>query len=75
MDLMARNDKSINLYLATTVGTWAKVSEEDFAPLIYTLFDTYKKNRIIGGSPFKRYGRDFPGPIGRHEGTAWLSGQ
>ena len=47
-DLMARNDNAIDLYLATTLGTWARVSKEDFAPLVYTLYDTYKNNRIVG---------------------------
>lgn len=46
-DLMARNDRSIDLYLATTLGTWAKVSEEEFAPMVYALYDTYRQNPIV----------------------------
>lgn len=46
-DLLAKNDKSIDLYLATTVGIWAKISEEDFVPMVESLFDTYKDNRIM----------------------------
>ncbi len=46
-DVIAKNDKSINLYLATTVGVWAKASKEDFFPLIDTLFDSYKNNPIV----------------------------
>ncbi|SDE58055.1 Cytochrome C oxidase, cbb3-type, subunit III [Pricia antarctica] len=46
-EILAKNDRSIDLYLATTVGTWAKVAKEDFLPIIDSLFDTYKNNQIV----------------------------
>lgn len=46
-EVLAKNDRSIDLYLATTVGIWAKASREYFAPLVYTLFDTYKNNPLV----------------------------
>jgi mono/diheme cytochrome c family protein len=46
-NLMRRNDRTLDLYLATTLGTWAKVSQEKFAPMVHALYDTYKNNRII----------------------------
>ncbi len=46
-EVLAKNDRSIDLYLATTVGIWAKVSKEDFVPIIDSLFDTYKNNPIV----------------------------
>lgn len=46
-DVLAKNDRSIDLYMASTVGTWAKVSKEDFVPVVKTLLDTYKNNRIV----------------------------
>lgn len=45
--VMAKNDRSIDLYLATTVGTWAKISKEDFVPLLDSLFVSYKNNPIV----------------------------
>ncbi len=46
-DVLAKNDKSIDLYLATTVGIWAKASKEDFFPLLDTLLGSYKDNPIV----------------------------
>ncbi len=46
-EVLAKNDRSIDLYLATTVGTWAKVSKEGFVPFIDSLLDTYKNNPIV----------------------------
>lgn len=46
-DLMAKEDKAIDLYLASTVGTWAKAAPEQFAPLIYNLYGRYEQNPII----------------------------
>ncbi|MGB6154218.1 MAG: PVC-type heme-binding CxxCH protein [Pricia sp.] len=46
-DLHTKNDKSIDLYLASTVGIWTKVSKREFVPLVATLFETYKDNSII----------------------------
>ena len=45
--LMAKKDVAIDLYLATTVGTWSEVSPKTFAPLMYSLFERYKDNSII----------------------------
>lgn len=64
-DLMARNDRSIDLYLATTLGTWAKVSEEDFAPMVNTLYDTHKKNPIIGEALLSGMGETSEAFLGR----------
>jgi mono/diheme cytochrome c family protein len=45
--LMAKSDPGIDLYLATTFGTWADVAPGDFAPLIYSLFQKYRDNALI----------------------------
>lgn len=46
-ELRAKNVKSIDLYLATTVGIWAKVSKQGFVSLVDKLFETYQNNRIV----------------------------
>ncbi len=45
--VLAKNDRSIDLYLASTVGIWAKASKADFLPLVHALFDSYKNNPIV----------------------------
>lgn len=45
--LMAKNDPAIDVYLATTLGTWAKVSPEGFDPIAYSLFDRYKGSNLF----------------------------
>lgn len=46
-DLMARNDKTIRLYLATTLGMWTKVSAEKFAPMVLELYEAHKESSIL----------------------------
>ncbi len=46
-NLLNKNDKSIDLYLATTVGIWAAVSKEDFVSVIDRLLDSYKNNSMV----------------------------
>jgi len=46
-NLLNENDKSIDLYLATTVGIWAKASTEDFLPFVDKLFNSNKDNPIV----------------------------
>lgn len=46
-ELKAKQNVAIDLYLATTVGTWAKVAPNTFAPLLYTLYKNHKDNSLI----------------------------
>ncbi|HEA30057.1 MAG TPA: c-type cytochrome [Leeuwenhoekiella sp.] len=46
-ELMEKQNVSIDMYLATTVGTWAKAAPDIFAPLMYTLYKRYKNNTLI----------------------------
>ena len=46
-ELLSRNDKSIDLYLSTTVATWAGVSEEKFGPLVNALYLKYADHPIM----------------------------
>lgn len=45
--LQGRNDTAINLYLASTLGSWAKVSQQDFFPLIARLTEKNSSNQIL----------------------------
>lgn len=46
-DLLSRDDTSTKLYLASTLGTWAQLSEEVFFPLIVQLWKKNLNNRVI----------------------------
>lgn len=46
-ELIAKQNVAIDLYLATTLGTWAKAAPNTFAPLINTLYKRYKDNPLI----------------------------
>ena len=45
--LQARNDIIITLYLASTLGSWAKVSQQEFFPMIVQLFENNSNNQIV----------------------------
>lgn len=45
--LLGRDNRVINLYLASTLGSWAKLSEEDFFPLIVKLWRNTGNNQIL----------------------------
>lgn len=45
--LQGRNDTSINLYLASALGSWAKVFQQDFFPLIAKLLEDNCDNQIL----------------------------
>ncbi|MFT6935341.1 MAG: mono/diheme cytochrome c family protein/glucose/arabinose dehydrogenase [Maribacter sp.] len=45
--LQGRNDTAINLYLASTLGSWAKISQQDFFPLIARLSEKNSNNQIL----------------------------
>lgn len=47
VDLLNRDDTSTNLYLASTLGTWAQLSEEVFFPLVVQLWNKNPNNRVI----------------------------
>lgn len=52
--LVRSDDKTINLYLATTLGTWAVLSEDDFFPLIVKLwrksdYSTILREALLSG--------------------------
>lgn len=47
-DVLDQGDRSLDYYLASTLGTWATVSEKKFMPLIDKLYHTYNENRIVG---------------------------
>ncbi|MBJ6369834.1 DUF7133 domain-containing protein, partial [Snuella sedimenti] len=42
--LMKKHDKSIDLYLGSTVGVWMAVSKDTFFPLLKSLIQEYKTN-------------------------------
>lgn len=46
-DLMLRNNITIDLYLSTTVGTWASTDQKEFFPFIQTLFEKHKSREIF----------------------------
>lgn len=46
-ELMAKQNIAVDLYIATTLGTWAEVYPNIFAPLINTLYKRYKDNPLI----------------------------
>lgn len=45
--LLAKGDSGIDLYLATTFGTWAEVDPDTFAPMFYSLFQKYRNNAMM----------------------------
>lgn len=45
--LLKREDRTVNLYLATTLGPWAHSSREDFFPLIVNLYRKNVHNAIV----------------------------
>jgi mono/diheme cytochrome c family protein len=45
--LQGRNDIAINLYLASTLGSWAKVSQQEFLPFIAQLLEKNYDNQIL----------------------------
>ncbi|MGB7393665.1 MAG: c-type cytochrome [Pricia sp.] len=45
--LLNRNEKSIDLYLATTLGTWAKIDKGSFTAMAGRLYQSYPENRIV----------------------------
>ncbi|HEV7330842.1 MAG TPA: c-type cytochrome [Flavisolibacter sp.] len=44
--LVARNDSTINLYLAATLGPWSKLSQETFFPVLLDLSGKYADKEI-----------------------------
>lgn len=47
LELEKRNDIALDLYLSTTVGTWAKVSHDLFFPFIHRFYNTYGDRQIF----------------------------
>ncbi|WP_339706388.1 c-type cytochrome [uncultured Kriegella sp.] len=45
--LASKNDKSIDLYLATTLGMWANISGDKFIPLLNELESKYEGNAVF----------------------------
>lgn len=45
--LMARNDTIVNLYLSTSLGPWASISQETFLPIVVKLSQTYPENAVF----------------------------
>jgi mono/diheme cytochrome c family protein len=45
-ELMSRNDTTINLYLAISLGRWAAVSPEMFLPMLAKLSGAYPENAV-----------------------------
>lgn len=46
-DLFKKNDSTIDLYLGTTLGVWARKSQKDFFPLIATLLNKYSSEPLF----------------------------
>jgi mono/diheme cytochrome c family protein len=46
-ELQGRNDTAINLYIASTLGSWAKISQQDFFPLIARISEKNSNNQIL----------------------------
>ncbi|MFK5974018.1 MAG: c-type cytochrome [Flavobacteriaceae bacterium] len=46
-ELMQQNNVTIDLYLSTTVGTWASTSQKDFFPVIQTLSEKYRDRELF----------------------------
>ncbi len=46
-ELQLRNDTTINLYLASTLGYWAQLSKKDFFPLMTRLLEKNSNNGIV----------------------------
>ncbi len=46
-NLLAKNDTAIDLYLGSTVGMWANVSNRDFLPILYNLAKRHGDNAIV----------------------------
>jgi len=44
--LVSRNDKTIDLYLSSSIGKWQAVSNEPFMPLFNTLLIRYKGDKV-----------------------------
>ena len=44
--LASQNDKSIDLYLASTIGMWANISGDTFIPLLHKLEKKYEDNAV-----------------------------
>jgi mono/diheme cytochrome c family protein len=47
MNLMARNDTVVNLYLASSLGAWATASRETFLPMLAKLSQLYPDNAVF----------------------------
>lgn len=45
--VLSKNDRTTDLYLATTVGSWADAGKKQFIPLVDSLLNRYPKNRIV----------------------------
>ncbi len=45
--LMARNDTTVNLYLAISLGPWAGISHDTFLPILEKLSSTYPENAVF----------------------------
>ena len=45
--LASKNDKSIDLYLASTLGMWANISDDTFIPLLKKLEKKYNDNAVF----------------------------
>ena len=45
--LALKNDKSIDLYLASTLGMWANISDDTFIPLLKKLEKKYNDNAVF----------------------------
>ena len=46
-EVLVREDPLLDLYLASTLGTWAEYDPEVFFPLIYKLSSKYKEDKIV----------------------------
>ena len=46
-ELIQRNNVTIDLYISTTVGTWASTGQQDFFPFIQTLSEKYEGHELF----------------------------
>ncbi|NKI25335.1 c-type cytochrome [Arenibacter sp. 6A1] len=47
IDVLKRKDLALDLYLSSSIGLWAEVSQEEFFPIVYELSNSYKEHKII----------------------------
>ncbi|MFC4098032.1 DUF7133 domain-containing protein [Euzebyella saccharophila] len=47
LNLFNRNDKGIDLYLASTIGIWANANSDAFSPILQELKTKYPLNQVI----------------------------